>query len=96
MITRQRALDALLREPHLAEIYQLEPNRLEAILDTALEYGSAVYRWECYEVLKRFVAQCVGTHAQHHELRTAAHYEVMLGYIDWLLEGTAVAMEVAG
>ena len=85
MITRQRALDAIEHEKHLAAIYQLEPNRLEAILDTALEYGSAEYRWECYEALKRFVAQFVGTQAQHPELRTSAHYEVILGFIDWLL-----------
>jgi hypothetical protein len=85
MITRQRALDAIAHEPRLAEIYQLEPNRIEAILDTALEYGSAEYRWECYEALKRFVAQFVGSQAQHPELRTNRHHTMMMSFIDWLL-----------
>lgn len=31
-------------------------------------------------------AQCVGTQARHPELRTNRHYEVILGYIDWLIE----------
>jgi hypothetical protein len=31
-------------------------------------------------------AQFVGTQAQHPELRTSAHYEVILGFIDWLIE----------
>ena len=30
-------------------------------------------------------AQFVGSQAQHPELRTNRHYEVVLGYIDWLL-----------
>ena len=32
-----------------------------------------------------YVAQFVGSQAQHPELRTAGHYEVILGFIDWLL-----------
>jgi hypothetical protein len=91
MITRQRALDAIAHEKHLAEIYQLEPNRIEAILDTALKYGSAETRWECYEALKRFSSQFVGRDARSPELRTSAHYEVMLAFLDWLLP---VALEV--
>ncbi len=93
MITRQRALDALAHEPRLAQIYQLDPNRIEAILDTALAYGSAEHRWECYEALKRFVAQFVGRDARSPELRTSAHDEVMLAFLDWLL---AEAMEEVG
>jgi hypothetical protein len=45
---------------------------------------------------KKYGAQFVGTHAQHPELRTSAHYVVMLAFLDWLLESTAVAMEEAG
>jgi hypothetical protein len=45
---------------------------------------------------KKYGAQFVSTHAQHPELRTAAHDEVMLAFLDWLLESAAVAMEVAG
>jgi hypothetical protein len=38
-------------------------------------------------------AQFVGRDARRPELRTSAHYVVMLGYIDWLLPE---AMEGAG
>lgn len=85
MVTREQALDAFKHEPRLAEIYQLEHNRIEALLDTALKYNSPEYRWECYEALKSFSLQFVGRNAERSELRTPGHYEVLLGYIDWLL-----------
>lgn len=41
----------------------------------------------------KYVAQFVGRDARRPELRTSAHYEVMLAFLDWLLP---VALEEVG
>ncbi len=92
MITRQRALDAIEHEPHLAEIYQLEPECIHTICDFAQGCYIPAFRWMNYEIAKKYVAQFVGRDAQRPELRTSAHYEVMLAFLDWLLP---VALEDA-
>lgn len=94
MITRQRALDALMHEPHLAEIRELEPECIDTILKFAQGCMIPAFRWMNYEIAKKYVAQFVGRDARRPELRTSAHYVVMLAFLDWLLpEGTAVALE---
>ena len=96
MITKERALDAIEHEPLLAEIREFEPECMNTIVDFAMGCFIPAFRWMNYEIAKKYVAQFVGRDARSPELRTAGHYEVLLGYIDWLLEGTAVAMEEAG
>jgi len=85
MITRQRALDAIEHEPHLAEIREFEPECIDTILDFAMGCYIPAFRWVNYEIAKKYVAQFVGRDAPSPELRTAAQYEVLHGYIDWLL-----------
>lgn len=91
MITKERALDAIEHEKHLAEIYQLETECIDTILDFAMGCFIPAFRWMNYEILKKYVAQFVGSQAQHPELRTNRHHEVLLGYIDWLLPSEVIA-----
>ncbi len=85
MIAKIRALDAISHENHLVEIYQLEPERMNVLIDIALAHTDPDNRWVAYETLKKFVTCFVGMYATRDELRTAAHYEVILAFIDWLL-----------
>lgn len=86
MITKERALDAARHGTHLAQIYELEPDEMAALYDMVRIYcDKPSERWQNYELLKRSVRNLVGRDAKRSELRTAAHYEVLLAYIDWLL-----------
>jgi len=85
MVSKSRALNALQHQSHLTEIYEFENERMDTLVDLALSCESAAYRWRDYEVLKKFVCRFVGKEATQPELRTSAHYEVVIAFIDWLL-----------
>jgi hypothetical protein len=86
MITKERAIDAVKREQHLAQIFELEPVQMESLIDIVDMYCSnPSERWENYGILKKAVRELVGRDAKRPELRTSAHYEVLLAFIDWLL-----------
>lgn len=80
-----QVLERVESEILLAQVYKLEPQRLEQIVDLALMCECPDERWQNYERLKKVSAQFVGFSARRNELRTYQHYEVMLGFIDWLL-----------
>jgi hypothetical protein len=85
MITQERALEALKHEPHLAEIGEFEPECIDTVLKFVQECTIPAFRWMNYEILKKSVARFVGRNARCPELRTSAHYEALLAFIDWLL-----------
>ncbi len=93
MVTKRKALDALHQQQYLVEIFDHEPERMDMLIDLALSGAHSAYRWQDYELLKKFVARFVGRDAVHPELRTAAHYEIILAFIDWLLPEMPVEEE---
>lgn len=92
-ITLERAKGKALERVHqhrrLIEIYKLEQERLEQVVDLALMVENPANHWQEYERLKVMAAQFVGFEAQCSELATCQHYEVMLDFIDWLLPNNA-------
>lgn len=78
-------LEHVERDSLLLQIYQLEPQRLDHVVDTAFKCEWPDERWQEYERCKEMAARFVGIEAKHPELRTSAHYEVVLAFIDWLL-----------
>lgn len=69
----------------LSQVYAVETEHLEQIVDLALNCEYSDERWQYYERLKGMANRVVGWNASHDELRTNAHYEVMMIFIDWLL-----------
>lgn len=82
---RQQAMQHIQENRRLAEVYELERERLEQIVDLALMVENPASHWREYERLKRMASRFVGFDANHPELKTTAHYEVLLAFIDWLL-----------
>lgn len=72
------------QDSRLKEIYRVEPQALERLIDQAL-FGAFCDHWVAYEQLKRQAMTFVGWDAQRHELRTNSHYESIMIFIDWLL-----------
>jgi hypothetical protein len=82
---RQQAITHIQENRLLAQVYQLEKERLEQIVDLALMVEDPASHWREYERLKRMASRFVGWDANHPELKTTTHYEVMVNFIDWLL-----------
>jgi|SRR5580765_274828 len=85
-LRRPKALHRLSEQPCLAETYRLEEATMENIIDKGLDCVDAADHWQNYEDLKKAASNIVGPGARHSKLRTTAHYEAMVSFIDWLLE----------
>ncbi len=85
MPNKAQALARIERNSRLAQVYTLEQDRLEQVIDLALMVEDPANHWREYERLKEMASRFVGFQARHDELRTCQHYEVMLAFIDWLL-----------
>jgi hypothetical protein len=84
-MSKQQALTKVQRNSELAQAYRLEKAQLEAIIDKALNHTDPGQHWFAYSVLKEQASKFVGWDAPRQELRSNAHYEVMVDFIDWLL-----------
>lgn len=82
---KQQAIAHIQENWLLAQVYELEKERLEQIVDLALMVESPDSHWQEYERLKEMASRFVGFDANHPKLKTTAHYEVMVNFIDWLL-----------
>lgn len=82
---KKMALQHIQENRLLAQVYTLEQERLEQVIDLALMVEDPANHWREYERLKEMASRFVGFQARHDDLATCQHYEVMLGFIDWLL-----------
>jgi len=89
VVAKDRALGQVHRSRLLTQIYELERQPLEQIIDLALMVENPANHWREYERLKEMASSFVGFCAQNSELATNWHYEVMLDFIDWLLPEVA-------
>ena len=71
-------------DTRLKQIYAVEPQALENIIEAAL-FGSFSGYWRAYTQLKQQAISFVGWEAGQSELRTSSHYESVITFIDWLL-----------
>lgn len=84
-ITKQQALQHIHQYRRLAEIYSLEKEQVEQVIESALMIEGPVNHWQEYERLKEMMSHFVGWDARHSELATSQHYEIMLEFVEWLL-----------
>lgn len=82
---RTVALQRVQNSNRLLEVYTLEKEQLEMVIDLASMVEDPANHWKEYERLKEIASRFVGFYARHDELATCQHYEVMLDFIDWLL-----------
>jgi len=85
MITRREALCTLAQHYDLSLVYELEPDRLEQLIDLALTCDDP--EWRCADqTLLGFIADyIVGAGASHPLLRSSRHEQAVYAFIDWLL-----------
>jgi len=82
---KEHALSKIQCNTELAQVYRLERAQIETIIDTALIHNDPARHWFAYSDLKAQVTKIVGWEAPRQELRSSAHYDVMVEFIDWLL-----------
>lgn len=85
MPNKEQALERVQENRRLVQVYRLEKERLEQVIDLALMVEDPANHWREYERLKEMASRFVGFQARHDDLATCQHYEVMLAFIDWLL-----------
>lgn len=85
MITKERAIDALKYEQHLAQLYRLEHQKFHRLIDIALMCRIPAHKDLDQTILEQMAEEIVGPKARYLELRTMGHVVVLSGYLDWLL-----------
>ncbi len=88
MITRKEAFNTLAQHYDLSLVYELEPARLERLVDLALECDDPEWRRADRNLLRLVASHIVGKDASHPLLRSPRYEEALLTFIDWLLPET--------
>lgn len=84
-LNRDQAMTRVQGNAALLEVYGVEKQNIDAIIDQALNYPSGANRWPAYEALKRQAKLLVGWDAPLSSISTSQHYEQLAEFIDYLL-----------
>jgi hypothetical protein len=95
LVRKQQALEQMHRFRELSEVAELEQSQMQHIIDSALAHEDASEHWQAYEDLKAVASGIVGWDARYPQLKTCAHYEIMVEFIDWLLTLAETREEIA-
>lgn len=85
MITRKEALNTLAQHYDLSLVYEIEPARLEQLIDLALTCDDPQWRRADQSLLNLIAGHIVGKEANHPLLRSSRYEDALLTFIDWLL-----------
>jgi len=78
------------KSQQLKQIKRLEDRSFAGIIEAAINLEPEENRWRIYEALKKQSSTMVGMNARYAELRTKEHYQVMVDFIDWMLDKAQV------
>jgi hypothetical protein len=84
-MNRTEALERVQKNPLLSQVYTLEQEQLLSIIDFALSCTEPACKPVYSDTLEQMAEKITGKKAKHHDLRSPAHQEVLLAFIDWLL-----------
>jgi hypothetical protein len=82
---RAQAMEYLTANIALLEIYALEKENIDEIVNQALNYPLGANRWPAYSALKQQANLLAGWNAFLFDVSSSQHYTVLLEFIDFLL-----------
>src|SRR5256885_4387451 len=85
MLSKDQAMRKLTAHPDLAEVLELAQWQTMFLIDLALTCDDPRWRVPDFALLKLYATRIVGPTANHPQLRTRRHEEVLHAFVDWLL-----------